>query len=259
MKTPQSSKPLLIIDGDILLYKTLLATQVEYTEDGDEYTYINSLTDFKRSVGEQIDNLLRELKTDSFCIALSDDLNFRKEVYPGYKANRKDVVKPVGFKAAKRFLAKEYMTVRRPGLEADDVMGITATKPDNIGGIIIVSDDKDMRTIPGRLYRNGTVEEIDVEEADMNFFVQVLTGDSTDNYPGCPGIGPKKAMDILAKPGETWENIVRAYASAGLTENDAVTQARLARILRWEDWDTETKKPKLWTPERRHDEVSSES
>jgi DNA polymerase-1 len=45
-----------------------------------------------------------------------------------------------------------------------------------------------------------------------------------------------------------WAAVVAAYEKAGLTEQDALTQARLARILRYSDWDNEKKEPILWTP-----------
>jgi DNA polymerase-1 len=44
--------------------------------------------------------------------------------------------------------------------------------------------------------------------------------------------------------------VVSLYAKAGLTEADALRQARLARILRWTDWDNKKKEPILWTPSR---------
>ena len=81
----------------------------------------------------------------------------------------------------------------------------------------------------------------------MWFYTQVLTGDSTDNYPGCPGIGPKKAADILNKE-LSWTSVVNAYLKAGLTEEDALLQARMARILQASDWNSKQQEPILWTP-----------
>ena len=119
-------------------------------------------------------------------------------------------------------------------------MGILATKPDNVGKCIVVSNDKDLKTIPGELYRPTSDERqtLTQEEADKNFLTQCLTGDSTDSYSGVPGIGPKKAEAILGgRP--AWSSVEQAYIKAGLTRDDAITQARLARILRWSDWDEE--------------------
>jgi DNA polymerase-1 len=96
-------------------------------------------------------------------------------------------------------------------------------------------------------------------QADYWHLYQTLIGDATDGYKGCPGIGPKKAERLLddtdwtSECGQTWSQamwvkVVEAFVSAGLTEADALRRARLARILRWSDWDSENKQPKLWTP-----------
>jgi DNA polymerase-1 len=118
--------------------------------------------------------------------------------------------------------------------------------------------------------------EISETEADYWHMYQTLVGDTSDGYPGCPGVGKVGAAEFLEKPyvwlsyehvfksgprkGMTetrwkqqpttnvWEGVVSQYAKAGLTEDDAVRQARLARILRWSDWDQEKKVPILWTP-----------
>jgi DNA polymerase-1 len=132
-------------------------------------------------------------------------------------------------------------------LEADDYMGILATRP-GAPETIIVSDDKDMLTIPGKLFRLGRLSTIDDNEARRYWMAQTLMGDPADGYKGCPGIGPARADKVLSKSGEQWENVKREFLKAGMTEDYAILQARLARILRYEDWDAATKTPILWTP-----------
>jgi DNA polymerase-1 len=153
----------------------------------------------------------------------------------------------VGYKALKAWVTGEYNTVVKPGLEGDDCLGIIATKPDS--DCIIVSDDKDLKTIPGRLFRPAAGESLTISEADADrfFLTQVLTGDTTDGYKGVPGIGPKKAETILG-PRPHWGAVEQAFIKAGLTKDDAITQARLARILRWSDWDAQKGEPILWKP-----------
>jgi DNA polymerase-1 len=86
---------------------------------------------------------------------------------------------------------------------------------------------------------------------------QTLTGDTSDGYPGCPGYGPVSAEKLLdnftALDGgflldEAWKAVVQQYIKKGQTEEDALVQAQLARILRSGDWDAEKKEVKLWTP-----------
>ncbi len=78
-------------------------------------------------------------------------------------------------------------------------MGILSTHPTKIQGKkIIVSEDKDMRTIPGWLYNPGPNKDIEPKyinefEADRYHLYQTITGDSTDGYKGCPGAGPIRA------------------------------------------------------------------
>ena len=122
-------------------------------------------------------------------------------------------------------------------------MGVLAT--DNT---IIVSDDKDLQTIPGRLYRPATKElkTITPEEADRSHLIQALTGDVTDGYKGCPKVGPVSAEKILEEG--TWEEVVGAYQKAGLGEEFALSQARVARILREGEWNPITEEVQLWNP-----------
>jgi len=75
--------------------------------------------------------------------------------------------------------------------------------------------------------------------------MQTLMGDSTDNYKGCPKVGLKTAEKILAE-NSTWETVVAAFEKAGLSEEDALENARLARILRDGEYNNETGEVKLW-------------
>ena len=138
-------------------------------------------------------------------------------------------------------------------LEADDLLGIWATDPMfRVGDRkIIVSTDKDMLTVPCELWNPNHpefgVKNISRKEADRFHLYQTLCGDSTDGYSGCPTIGHTRASRILAED-PTWEAVLKAYKSQGLTESDALVQARLARILRVENYNVKTEKMKYWIP-----------
>ena len=175
--------------------------------------------------------------------------NFRKTVDPTYKSNRKGQRKPVGYVALSQWVEETYKSFRKPRMEADDCLGILSTMPNNKDKCIMVSDDKDLKTIPGKLYRPMAEESLVITEADADrfFLTQVLTGDTADGYKGVPGIGPKKAEAILG-PRPNWSAVEQAFLKAGLTKTDAITQARLARILRWSDYDQDKGEIKLWTP-----------
>lgn len=191
---------------------------------------------------------------DDIVIALSDPSRkyFRHDILPSYKSNRSTKLGPMLVGFIKDKLLEHYTSYIKPSLEGDDILGILATEPKLIkDSTVIVSIDKDLDTIPGDHFNPNKPEKgvytISEEEADTNHLIQTLTGDSADGYMGCPGIGPVKAKRLLDKD-LGWETVVNSYTKAGLTESDALTQARIARILRADNYDFSTKEIKLWCP-----------
>lgn len=246
--TPEHDAQLLI-DGDLILYKATSAAEFESNPEGDLWFLSTNLAQARDMWDSQIRSISEHLGSDDIVVVLSGARDFRRELDSTYKGNRKAKRKPLGYLHMKEWLQERHpgRVVSQDALEADDYLGILATTP-NAPERIIVSDDKDLKTIPGRLYRMGELFSISIDEAEYNWFCQTLTGDPADGYKGCPGVGEVKAKAILSKPGCRWENVRRAYLNAGLTENDAIHQARLARILRHDDWDGEAKQPRLWSP-----------
>ena len=239
---------LLLLDTDIFAYQATTSAETEVDLGGDIWSLTMDMQQAKDTFEAAVDRIKERLDTNDVLCCMSDHAgNFRKQVWPDYKSNRRKSRKPVGYVAFCDWVRETYSTATRPMLEADDVMGIIATKPGNEGKVTIVSDDKDMKTICGRLYRPMSDELLEISEADADrfFLTQVLTGDSADGFRGVPGIGPKKAEAILG-PRPHWGAVEKAYIDAGLTKDDAIQQARLARILRWSDW--HEGEPKLWTP-----------
>lgn len=268
----------LLIDADILAYHAA-ASNEERTEWGEDVVTVN--TDFdgaKDAVRHMVSEYIETLDATDVVMCLSDDLkNFRKTVDSTYKMNRSKHVRPELLYDVKDWMEEEYTVERREWLEADDVMGIMATEPHE-GQRIIVSEDKDMLTIPAPLYRPHKpmlgVHTPTVEEADRFRLWQALTGDPVDGYKGCPGIGPVAADRALDKcearvPYEhvlkrgkdagkvtiryrweqfdsPWEAVLACFEAAGLTEQHATTQVNLARILRHGDYDQGTVIP--WVP-----------
>jgi len=120
-----------------------------------------------------------------------------------------------------------------------------------------------LQTIPGHHYNFSKDLEFTVSEhqADIYHMSQTLTGDATDGYKGCPGmgaVGAKKLLDKVldeATPWATsqtlrkmmWDAVVAAYVKAGLGEEEALCQARVARILRTGEFNFKTNEVILWT------------
>ena len=96
--------------------------------------------------------------------------------------------KPLALPAIREWMRTEFRTFHRPSLEGDDVMGILATSDKIIRGEkVIVSIDKDMKTIPGLVFnpsRDNEPRGVSVGEANYWHLFQALTGDQVDGYAG---------------------------------------------------------------------------
>jgi len=145
----------------------------------------------------------------------TDKSNFRFELYPEYKANRKNVIKPVHFEALRRYAVKKLGAVVVSGMEADDMLAIRAFEL-GFENVVIVSVDKDMRQLPTYHYdwrKKGAIVKVEPMEAWRTFYTHVLMGDSVDNIKGCPKIGPAKAKTVL-KDATTEEEMLQATLAA---------------------------------------------
>lgn len=246
----------LLIDGDILVYRITAANERPIDWGNDLWTLHSDAAECRDALDSQITEYIETLEGDDVILAFSPARNFRYHVYPQYKSHRQGKRKPVAYVPTREYAHAAYKTFERPDLEGDDVLGILATSPVIVKGEkVIVSLDKDLKTIPGLICdMRDPIElrEVTEEEADYNHMLQTLTGDAADGYPGCPGIGPKTAEKLLAGVGRTyaemWPIVVEQYAKKGLSEGIALTQARIARICRRDDYDFKRKEVKLWNP-----------
>lgn len=237
----------LLIDADMYLYQAASACEVETDWGNDHWTLHSDAGEVQRAFNTQVEQFMDELHGDRAILCFSDPSrrSFRHDLTETYKQSRKGSRKPLAYASVRDCYVDSQLvkTIIKPRLEADDVMGIVATRAP--GKFIIVSGDKDMMSIPGKLYHQGVLHEISEAQADLYHLTQTLTGDPTDGYPGCPGIGPVKAQAFAARG---WPGVVDAFKRAKLTEADALLQARLARILRCSDWDFDKSEVRLWTP-----------
>jgi len=247
----------LLVDGDVLLY--WYAIRNEYAFDfGDTICESTDEHSAKREVDEYLTQLMDELVASRMIVCLSDDKeNWRNDILPTYKANRDHGMRPALHGVIRQHLEDEYEVMTIPRLEADDVMGILQTADTKYARSverIIVSIDKDMLTVPGKVYDPKSEELVDVsvEEADRNHLHQTLTGDPVDNYKGCYGIGKKKAEKLLSAdhtdPTTPVWRVWKTFESKGYSWEDFLVQAQVARILRREDFNKQTGEPILWQP-----------
>lgn len=259
----------LLIDADLIAYRASSALQqtIDWNGDGSCVSTDGRWKEAKAEAKRVVEWMMDGLNGTDLIICLSDDVqNFRKRIDPTYKQARTVVERPVHLYDLKEWMGETWPSRLIPTFEADDVAGILSTEP-HTGDRIIVSSDKDMKTIPGLLCQPDyerhklKVQSISEEEADRFHLWQTLCGDIVDGYPGCPGCGPVMADAILSgmmvrrhertlkrgpRKGQvvsewiahhepevpTWERIVAAYSKFGLTADYAIRQARLAFILR---------------------------
>lgn len=276
-------KTTLLIDADIVAFQFASTHQENHDwGDGVVTKTVADMADVTPKIDAKLADWKARWKADELIVCLScpHDENFRMGVLPTYKGKRDYDNRPVLLTPIKEYLASAYRTYARPTLEADDVMGILSTHPTLVPGRkVIVSEDKDMKTIPGWLWNPAKDKKpwkVSEEEADWWHLLQTVKGDSTDCYDGAPGYGEDAYRTVVDEglkfepfehvfsrgprkgtsetrwqkvPSESrWESVVSIFAKAGLTEEDALVQARVARICRASDYDFKDKKVKLWTP-----------
>lgn len=235
---PDETLLTLLIDGDMVAW--LVASTARAAEDCGS-----------RAV-RWVNRQMRDLHAGRAIICLSDPSRhyFRHAMFPNYKPRRNEV--PEGYIDAINAMTDACPTRWLPSLEADDVIGILATCG-TLGQTVIVAIDKDLLTVPGLHFNpHATARGIvatSERDADYNHLRQTLVGDSGDGYGGCPGIGPQTVRRILwGEPWQWWGQCLMAFRARGLTEADALLQARLARILRSEDYDLEKRRVIGWNP-----------
>jgi 5'-3' exonuclease len=236
----------LLIDADYVVYKCCASAETEIDWGDDVIVVTSKFSDALACVKREINKIRNEFIWDvpEIILFFSDSTNFRKSIQPSYKGHR-NRKKPCGYKRVINALQEEYEVIVMPTLEADDALGIYATaNPGNV----ICSPDKDMRQIPGRLFDMKETMTVKEEDADEWHLIQTLAGDQTDGYAGVPGIGVKRAAALFKEKGFSWNTVVKAFADKDLSEEIALENARLARILRYTDYDFNESKPILWSP-----------
>ena len=241
----------LLFDADIIAFKAAAATEQPinwgdgiWTLHGYEQDVIDHAMSYMQGVADKLD-------TQDVLLFLTGANNWRKDILPSYKSNRKDTRKPLMLPFIRQFMVDNLGATIVDTFEADDLLGIEATSTDDC---IIVSEDKDLKTIPALVYNPQKDDEpvlIPEFTAAWNHMFQTLTGDSSDGYSGCPKVGPvaaKKILQDIDQVEDLWPAVVAAFKKQNLSEEVALQQAQVARICHASDFDKETGKVIPWTP-----------
>jgi len=260
---------ILLIDADFLAFSTAAGCQEKIKWDDDVITTHISMDQAKHVFATRVAELIELSGYDGaidshpptvvMCWSCPTRRYHRHDVSASYKSGRTGDP-PLGLRDVRAWAEAEYPSYTRDHLEADDVLGILATVPSLLAKygwktgdqVVVVSVDKDLLQIPGD-HINPNRPELGIftvtdEAAEHHLYMQALTGDPTDGYGGCPGMGPVRAERWLAQHGHSEKSLTMAYLKAGLTQQDAVDQFNLARILTGETYDFTKKQPILWNP-----------
>ncbi len=214
---PDNQKKLFLIDAYALIYRSYFAfiRNPRYNSKG---VNTSAALGFANSLVQLLDTEKPEFIGVVFDVSKP---TFRHEMFPEYKANRQEM--PEDLRKAIPYIRKMIEAFRIPiieleGFEADDVIGTLAKKAAGEGFYTyMMTPDKDYaQLVSDKIFmykpgKSGNENEIwGVEEVKKNFELdsplQVidllgLMGDSSDNIPGCPGIGPKNAQKLISEFG----------------------------------------------------------
>jgi DNA polymerase-1 len=186
-----------------------------------------------------------------------EGVSFREEIYPEYKANRTECppdLIPQFDRIEQLVKAMEIFSYRQNGVEADDLIATLtkkwcASSPKH--RVVIVSSDKDLMqlvndrvqiwdTMKGVIYGDAEViEKFGVAPSQIRDYLG-LVGDTSDNIPGVPGVGPKTAADLLKQYGDL-DGVLKAAMDKKISgkkcdvicqnEKEARLSAKLATVL----------------------------
>ncbi len=229
---------LFLIDGSSYIYRAYYAIRHLSNSQGMATNAIYGFTNMLLKV-------MRDLKPDQLAVIFdSKGPTFRKDIYPEYKANRaampEDLVPQIPY--IKRVVeAFGLPGIEMPGFEADDIIATLAKKFAAQGmDITVVTGDKDlMQIVNDRIHLLDTMKDkvygpAEVAErfgaADKVIEVQALSGDSSDNIPGVPGIGEKTAKMLIDEYGDIETLLASLDQLKGKRRENLEKFADLARL-----------------------------
>ena len=187
-----------------------------------------NILDFKYDYIRTIESLAKSYKAGTIIVCADGGSSYRKEIYPEYKANRKERYAEQTEQEAKEFemfmaefqdtltlIKQKYPVFHFRGVEADDIAAYITLNFD-FDDCWLVSSDKDWDLlITDKVSRFSTVtrKETTVHNWDEHYDFEIedyitfkcLTGDKGDNVPGVPGVGPKRAVQLMKQYGTVFD------------------------------------------------------
>lgn len=239
-----SGHPLFLMDGTAFIYRAFHAQKHLMRSDG-------FLTNALVVVTRLLLKILREEQPEYFLFVMDGrGRNFRKDIYPEYKANRQRMPEELAaqLEPIKSMVQALGISVKvAEDHEADDCIASLAARYGSEKQVVIISGDKDLKQCLGPdvvMWDPGTGRIL--TEADFTAEtgvspaqwpdVQALIGDSSDNIPGVPGIGPKTAQQIF-RIFSSLEDI-RDHIDSADAKIQAKLKPHLRDMFRWRELTT---------------------
>ena len=248
-------KEIILIDGSSFLFRAYHALGSQgglSTSDGQPTHAVFGVVNMLKS-------LIKECQPEHIAMVMdAKGKTFRHEIYDEYKANRPPMPDDLRVQLAyllKIIPALGLPLVSIPGVEADDVIGTLSTQAVNEGfHVMIVSSDKDLaQLVNPKVVMVDTMKKskLDVQGVKDKFGVPpdqiieylALMGDSSDNIPGVPKVGPKTAVKWLTEFGSLDQLVAQADqigGKVGESLRDNMDKLELSRILATIKCDVET-------------------
>jgi len=247
---PPKNDKVALIDADTLAFTSCLAAEEETSEFNEETgeheaVFVIDMADALEKAEEKLQKILDRTGCQTCEMHFTGGReNFRYVIYPEYKANRtKEGAQrtPSGLKELKALLMDRYESTIAEAWEADDI--VVYKKLQNPDKYIMCAVDKDViNAVPGEHFN---YYESNLYNIDMKFvtitedharywpYLQTIMGDTSDNVPGCKGIGKARAAKFINDTmdhDELWRGVVRAWESKGYTEQDAQLTMQLVNM-----------------------------
>ena len=215
MSEKKVKNPLVLVDGSSYLFRAFYALPSSLTSpDGMQTNAIHGVLNM-------LDKLRKDYEPEHMAVIFdAKGKTFRNDMYPEYKATRppmpdelRDQIEPLH----EIIKAQGYPMIVMPGVEADDVIGTMSKLYD--GDVIISTGDKDMaqlvddqisliNTMSNSFHdRQGVIDKYGVPPERIRDYL-ALMGDTSDNIPGVPKVGPKTAVKWLAEH-DSLENVMK--------------------------------------------------
>jgi len=220
-----TKESLLIFDADFMLYYATIGNKVFDLEgnplrEDNKFVYTEkTLEEVYTACDDIIVNIFNKANVYNYIGFLGGKRCFRYDIYPDYKANRKNLIKPKFWQECKDYLINTWGFNICDFIEADDAVNITRNILENYNSIIVTSDKDLIKCIEGTYInpKDLNVYYTSKNVAYNNFWESMIIGDTADNIKGLPGCGKaffKKMLEISRHNKDTYEHIVyKAYCN----------------------------------------------